>query len=115
MGESEMKSAVGLRHGWQTLALLALLAFSTGAGAGPITQTLKMPADAGQLSPSSGLLSTAQGTAAASKAESAPVPDMAVSRAVCLKEGEACNPLNDLCCPGYHCPGGLARTCAPKP
>jgi len=30
----------------------------------------------------------------------------------CLKEGEACNPLNDLCCPGYYCPGGLARTCA---
>lgn len=33
----------------------------------------------------------------------------------CLQEGEACNPLNDLCCPGYYCPGGLARTCAPKP
>ncbi|BCS52543.1 hypothetical protein GSbR_06190 [Geobacter sp. SVR] len=33
----------------------------------------------------------------------------------CLKEGEACNPLNDRCCEGYYCFGGLVPTCVRKP
>jgi len=33
----------------------------------------------------------------------------------CLKEGELCNPLNDKCCDGYYCFGGLVPTCFRKP
>jgi hypothetical protein len=33
------------------------------------------------------------------------------SEYTCLKEWEVCNPLNDQCCVGYYCLGGLASIC----
>lgn len=116
MCESKIASRGWRQHGSWPLALLALLVFATGAGAEPGGQSLNMPAGAGEPSPSSQVATVAgNGPVAASMAASAPAPETAVPRAACLKEGEACNPLNDLCCPGYYCPGGLARTCGPKP
>ena len=41
--------------------------------------------------------------------------ELPVSYSACLKEGEACNPLNDKCCPKYWCFGGLVPTCMRKP
>jgi hypothetical protein len=42
------------------------------------------------------------------------VPDSSLSEGICLKEGEQCNPLNDKCCYGYYCTGGLVTRCARK-
>ncbi|UFS70939.1 hypothetical protein LPW11_01845 [Geomonas sp. RF6] len=41
--------------------------------------------------------------------------DVAPSWDPCLKEGETCNTLNDRCCHGYYCFGGLVPTCVRKP
>jgi hypothetical protein len=41
--------------------------------------------------------------------------DMTAPGEACLKEGEACNPLNDHCCEGYYCFGGIVPTCVRKP
>jgi hypothetical protein len=114
MREHEIASVDRRRHCCSALALLLLLAFSTGAGAE--ATTLQLPASAREPSTSS-QVSTLSGDlpAATSQPASGPAADTSVPRAACLQEGEACNPLNDLCCPGYYCPGGLARTCAPKP
>lgn len=100
------------RRQWQAAAalLLLVLAFATVAGAEPDSTV-----GASSQSAASGLTAVAGAGDAPGAAKGTLQGDSSLSGHACLKEGKACNPLNDLCCPGYYCPGGLARTCAPKP
>lgn len=43
------------------------------------------------------------------------VAGLSALQGACLKEGQTCNPLNDKCCEGYYCFGGLIPTCVRRP
>jgi hypothetical protein len=104
------------RRGWTlAVSLLLLAAMSavccTPARAGsPVSLEGAVERPAPVLSPAQGtdeaLARVTAGEVAAGRSEQA---------ASCLGEGTACNPLNDHCCPGYYCFGGLVPTCFRTP
>lgn len=52
--------------------------------------------------------------AAVGEASTSEISDVKPYEGTCLKEGEQCNALNDKCCAGYYCTGGLVTRCARK-
>ena len=92
------------------LLTLQALAGCTGANANP--QALTGTGNLGKGATADGPLACERTIPEYAGGELSP---SAASAYRCLKEGEFCNPLNDRCCPGLYCPGGLAPRCFRRP